>query len=128
MAEPQKNTVLPVRPDFEVGADDWCRADTVVRHPSPNCDPRPIDCSADLLVIYNISLPPGQCSVSYIADLFSKRLDYNEHPYFKQLRPLRVSSHFLILRDGGVIQLVSTNDPAWHARQDIQFREARTLQ
>ena len=115
MVEPQKNTVLPVHPDFEVGADDWCRADAVVRHPSPNCDPRPTGCSADLLVIHNIRLPPGQFGGPYITDLFSNRLDYNWHPYFKQLRPLRVSSHFLILRDGGVIQLVSANDRPWHA-------------
>ncbi|AMP11632.1 N-acetylmuramoyl-L-alanine amidase family protein [Collimonas arenae] len=115
MTEPQKNAALPVRPYFEVGADGWCRPDEVVRHSSPNCDARPAGCSADLLVIHNISLPPGQFGGPYIADLFSNRLDYDAHPYFDQLRPLRVSSHFLILRDGGVVQFVSANDRAWHA-------------
>ncbi len=66
-------------------------------------------------MIHNISLPLGQFDGPYIADLLGNQLDYNKHPYFKQLRPLRFSSHFLILRDGGIIQLVSANDHVWHA-------------
>lgn len=102
-------------PCFSIGADGWCRPEEVVRQSSPNCDARPDGCVADLLVIHNISLPPGQFGGHYIADLFGNRLDYDAHPYFEQLRPLRVSSHFLILRDGGVVQFVSANDRAWHA-------------
>ncbi|AIY43588.1 N-acetylmuramoyl-L-alanine amidase [Collimonas arenae] len=108
----EQNTVPPY---FEVGADGWCRPDEVVRQSSPNCDARPDGNVIDLLVIHNISLPPGQFGGSYIADLFGNRLAYDAHPYFEQLRPLRVSSHFLILRDGGVIQFVSANERAWHA-------------
>lgn len=111
MTEQQK----PLPPCFEIGADGWCRPDEVVRQSSPNCDARPQGCTIDLLVIHNISLPPGQFGGPYIADLFGNRLDYDAHPYFEQLRPLRVSSHFLILRDGGVVQFVSANDRAWHA-------------
>jgi AmpD protein len=69
----------------------------------------------DLLVIHNISLPPGQFGGPFIADLFLNRLDYNADPYFDRLRPLRVSAHFLIRRNGVVMQFVSANDRAWHA-------------
>ncbi|NKI72019.1 1,6-anhydro-N-acetylmuramyl-L-alanine amidase AmpD [Collimonas pratensis] len=104
-----------LHPYFEVGADGWCRPDEVVRQSSPNCDDRPAGSAIDLLLIHNISLPPGQFGGPYIADLFGNRLAYDAHPYFEQLRPLRVSSHFLIVRDGGVIQFVSANQRAWHA-------------
>lgn len=98
---------------FEVAADGWCSH--AVRDPSPNFDPRPEGVSVDLLVIHNISLPPGQFGGHYIEDLFGNRLDYAAHPSFEQLRALRVSAHFLIRRDGCVVQFVSANDRAWHA-------------
>lgn len=98
---------------FEIDADGWCRG--VLREPSPNCDARPEDAAASLLLVHNISLPPDQFGGPYIADLFANRLDYDAHPYFDQLRALRVSAHFLIGRDGAVTQFVSANDRAWHA-------------
>jgi AmpD protein len=60
-------------------------------------------------------LPPGRFGGPYIADLFGNRLDCDADPYFDQLRALRVSAHFLICRDGKVVQFVSTRDRAWHA-------------
>ena len=96
-----------------MAADGWCS--DVVRAASPNFDARPADAKVDLLVIHNISLPPGQFGGTFIADLFANRLDYDAHPYFDQLRAMRVSAHFLIRRDGVVMQFVSTNDRAWHA-------------
>jgi AmpD protein len=98
---------------FQIDADGW--ASGVERQPSPNFDPRAPDTVVDLLVIHNISLPPSQFGGSYIADLFGNRLDCDAHPYFDQLRALRVSAHFLIRRDGHVMQFVSANDRAWHA-------------
>jgi N-acetyl-anhydromuramoyl-L-alanine amidase len=98
---------------FELGADGWCVQ--ALRQPSPNCDVRPAGSVIDLLVIHNISLPPGQFGGPFIADLFGNRLDCDAHPYFDQLRTLRVSAHFLIRRDGAVIQFVSANERAWHA-------------
>jgi N-acetyl-anhydromuramoyl-L-alanine amidase len=71
--------------------------------------------AVELLVIHNISLPPGEFGGPYIADLFGNRLDCDAHPYFDQLRNLHVSAHFLIRRDGTVMQFVSANDRAWHA-------------
>lgn len=99
--------------EFEIGEDGWCRG---VEHlPSPNFDQRAAGMTIDLLVIHNISLPPGQFGGSFIGDLFANRLDFEADPYFDQLRPLHVSAHFLIRRDGHVMQFVSANDRAWHA-------------
>ncbi len=83
--------------------------------PSPNFDSRPSDMPIDLIVIHNISLPPGQYGGPYITDFFLNQLDYDLHPYFDQLRSLTVSSHFLIRRDGRLLQFVSALDRAWHA-------------
>lgn len=98
---------------FTIGADGWCIG--AVHTPSPNFDMRAEGMPIDLLVIHNISLPPGEFGGPYIADLFTNQLDCDIHPYFDQLRTLRVSAHFLIRRDGEVIQFVSANDRAWHA-------------
>ena len=65
--------------------------------------------------IHNISLPPGQFGGREIEDFFANRLDCNAHPFFDQLRGVRVSSHFLIRRDGELVQFVSTHQRAWHA-------------
>jgi len=87
-----------------------------IRHaPSPNCDARPNGAQVSLLVIHNISLPPGQFGGPYIEQLFTNRLDVNTHPWFARLANLRVSAHFLIRRDGSLIQFVATPQRAWHA-------------
>lgn len=98
---------------FTIGADGWCEQALCV--PSPNFDARAIDTTIDLLVIHNISLPPGEFGGPYIPALFTNQLDCDAHPYFDQLRSLRVSAHFLIRRNGDAIQFVSANDRAWHA-------------
>lgn len=98
---------------FRIANDGWCAG--ALHMPSPNCDERPADTTVDLLVIHNISLPLGQFGGEFIADLFCNRLDCDAHPYFDQLRALRVSAHFLIRRDGALIQFVSADARAWHA-------------
>ena len=86
------------------------------RHqPSPNFDERPPNTQVDLLVIHNISLPPNKFVGEYIEDFFLNRLDCSLHPYFEQLKTLRVSSHLLIRRDGEVVQFVPFDKRAWHA-------------
>lgn len=86
-----------------------------VRHcPSPNFNARPSD-EISLLVIHNISLPPGQFATGKVQEFFQNRLDATEHPYFEGIIDLRVSAHFLIERDGAVTQFVSCLDRAWHA-------------
>jgi len=83
--------------------------------PSPNCDERPAGCPIDLLVIHNISLPPGQFGGPWIDDLFLNCLDPDAHPYFRDIFSRRVSSHLLIRRDGELIQYVPLHLRAWHA-------------
>lgn len=87
----------------------------VCRRESPNFDERPADTEISLIVVHAISLPPGQFGSAAIVDLFSNCLDTGAHPYFGLLEDLRVSAHFLIRRDGGLIQFVSCRQRAWHA-------------
>lgn len=82
---------------------------------SPNCDERPPGTRIGLIVIHNISLPPGEFGGPGIVDLFTNRLDPQAHPYYAAIAGLRVSAHFLIRRDGELIQFVSCSRRAWHA-------------
>ena len=50
-----------------------------------------------------------------IEDFFLNRLDHDAHPYFEILRGLEVSAHFLIRRDGELVQFVPVTERAWHA-------------
>jgi AmpD protein len=83
--------------------------------PSPNHDERPAGVPVSLLVIHNISLPPDEFGGPAVVDLFLNRLDCAAHPYYDRLRGLEVSSHFLLRRDGELIQFVSCDRRAWHA-------------
>ena len=82
---------------------------------SPNIDARPNAEDISLIVIHNISLPPKQYGGNGVIDLFSNQLNPDEHPYYAEIAPLKVSSHFFIRRDGELIQFASCNDRAWHA-------------
>lgn len=83
--------------------------------PSPNYNERPDPSDISLLVIHNISLPPGDFGTGCIRDFFCNELDCSAHPYFEQLRELRVSAHFLIERCGRLTQFVPLQQRAWHA-------------
>lgn len=85
--------------------------------PSPNFDQRPEGESGELslIVIHNITLPPGQFNGPYITQLFTNTLDPKEHKFFKEINKLRVSSHLLITRRGEIIQYVPFHQRAWHA-------------
>lgn len=85
------------------------------RRPSPNHGPRPEGTEVTLAVLHSISLPPGAYGGSAIEDLFRNRLDCAAHPYYEQLRGLRVSAHFVVRRGGEVQQFVATDRRAWHA-------------
>ncbi|MBQ1784354.1 MAG: 1,6-anhydro-N-acetylmuramyl-L-alanine amidase AmpD [Gammaproteobacteria bacterium] len=82
---------------------------------SPHCDERPEGETISLLVIHNISLPPGQFGGEDVEQLFMGTLDCDRHPFYAQLRGLRVSSHLFIRRDGDVLQFVPYQTRAWHA-------------
>ncbi len=83
--------------------------------PSPNCNLRPVGGEIELIVIHNISLPPGCFGGDHIEALFTNCLDPTIDPYFETIADLEVSSHFLIRRDGELVQFVSTEQRAWHA-------------
>ena len=83
--------------------------------PSPNCDERVDPTDINLIVVHNISLPPGEFGGPYIEQLFTNTLDVNAHPFFETIADLKVSAHILIRRDGEVIQFVPFSKRAWHA-------------
>ncbi len=83
---------------------------------SPNYNDRPAN-RIDMLVIHNISLPPGEFGGPYISQLFTNQLNPSQHPYFEQISGLEVSAHLLIRRDGTMIQYVPFDKRAWHAGQ-----------
>ncbi|MFH1044666.1 MAG: 1,6-anhydro-N-acetylmuramyl-L-alanine amidase AmpD [Pseudomonadota bacterium] len=82
---------------------------------SPNCDERPGAEAITLLVIHNISLPPGEFGGDGIERLFTNELDSATHPYYRTLAGERVSAHFLIRRTGELVQFVPCAKRAWHA-------------
>ncbi len=96
-----------------LGADGWLAGARWIK--SPNCDERPEGEVVSLVVVHAISLPPGQFGGNGIVELFTNRLDPAADAYFAQISHLRVSAHFLIRRDGVLIQLVSCRERAWHA-------------
>lgn len=85
------------------------------RVPSPHFDDRPFEEDVSLLVVHNISLPPGQFGGAYIEDFFLGKLDASIHPFFNVIKDMRVSAHCLIRRDGEVVQFVPFGSRAWHA-------------
>lgn len=82
---------------------------------SPNFSERPEGVDPSLIVVHNISLPPGRFGGDFIKQFFVNSLNSELHPYFKEISDLRVSSHLLIERDGNIIQFVEFNKSAWHA-------------
>jgi AmpD protein len=96
-----------------IDPDGWAAG--VRRVESSNCDDRPAGTEISLLVVHSISLPPGEYGGDSIEKLFTNRLDPDAHPYFKQIEGMKVSAHFLVRRDGRVIQFVPVHRRAWHA-------------
>ena len=88
---------------------------------SPNQDPRPDGAEPELIVVHGISLPPGEFGGKAIEALFTNTLDFDAHPYYREIRGLEVSAHLLIRRDGHVVQFVPFTHRAWHAGES-RFR------
>jgi len=97
----------------KLDAEGWLSG--VRRHFSPNYDARPPATRVDLLVVHNISLPPGEFGGDAVIQLFANSLDVKTHPYYAQLEDLKVSAHFFIRRNGEIIQFVPCSMRAWHA-------------
>src|SRR6185369_908189 len=83
--------------------------------PSPNRDQRPAETGITLVVVHGISLPPGQFGGDAIECFFTNRLDPQAHPYYGGIAARKVSAHFLIRRDGALLQFVACGERAWHA-------------
>ncbi len=83
--------------------------------PSPNFNERPPNTPISLLVIHNISLPPGEFGGGFVQQFFQNQLDARVHPYFATIASLQVSAHLFIERDGNVTQFVAFDQRAWHA-------------
>lgn len=101
-------------PSMIINPDGWAESGVNIQS-SPNHNARPTDTDITLIVIHNISLPPNEFGGDWITDLFMNRLDPQAHPYFATIYQAEVSSHFLIRRDGEIVQYVSTLERAWHA-------------
>lgn len=112
---------------LHIGADGW--VDGARRHLSPNIDARPDGMPIDLIVLHNISLPPAQSAADFgtdhVLDFFTNTLDCDAHPYFDQLRGVRVSAHFFIRRTGECVQFASCDARAWHAGASDFFGRTR---
>ncbi|SMF02824.1 AmpD protein [Alteromonadaceae bacterium Bs31] len=91
---------------------------------SPNYNTRPHTGDISLLVIHNISLPPGEFGGDFVERFFLNSLPASEHPYFEQISELQVSAHCFIRRDGELVQFVPFDKRAWHAGRSVfQGRE-----
>ncbi|WPE16421.1 1,6-anhydro-N-acetylmuramyl-L-alanine amidase AmpD [Candidatus Thioglobus autotrophicus] len=91
------------------------RLDVAEQKTSVNFNQRPDGTNITLVVIHNISLPPGEFNNNYIEDFFTNQLQTDQHPYFETLKEVKVSAHLLIKRDGRIIQFVDFDQRAWHA-------------
>jgi AmpD protein len=98
---------------MKLGPDGWL--EDARRVPSPNRDERPEGSEITLLLVHSISLPPGEYGGDAIERLFTNTLDPDAHPYFREIFSLEVSSHFLVRRDGALLQFVPVHERAWHA-------------
>ena len=95
----------------------WCE--------SPNQDQREHGAEPEALIIHCISLPPGEYGGGQIRRFFQNQLNANEHPYFEGIAHLTVSSHFLIERQGLLVQFVPTHKRAWHAGESVCLQQPK---
>jgi N-acetyl-anhydromuramoyl-L-alanine amidase len=83
--------------------------------PSPNRDARPEGVAPEIIVVHAISLPQGIYGGPDIERFFTNALDPAGHPFYREIHDLRVSAHFLVRRDGEIVQFVPVSQRAWHA-------------
>mgnify|MGYP001814106933 FL=1 len=113
-----------MRTNFEISTETGL-IEPALQRPSPNRDARPDDIVPRLVVVHGISLPPGEFGGPEIEALFDNTLDFDAHPYFREIRGMKVSSHLLIRRNGELLQFVPFTERAWHAGESCFRGEAR---
>jgi len=86
---------------------------------SPNQDDRDPDSEPECIILHCISLPPGEYSNGAVERFFMNELRADEHPYYRKIAHLAVSAHFMIARNGALIQFVATHKRAWHAGESV---------
>lgn len=86
---------------------------------SPNCDERDSGAVPEAIIVHCISLPPGEYGGDAVERFFTNSLSASEHPYYESMAHLTVSAHFLIKRDGHILQFVPTHLRAWHAGESV---------
>jgi N-acetyl-anhydromuramoyl-L-alanine amidase len=96
-----------------IGADHWLEG--VARWPSPNCDERTDPDDIVLLVVHNISLPPGRFGGEHVRQFFTNCLDCRADASLSDLEGVRVSAHLFVDRRGEIAQFVPFDRRAWHA-------------
>lgn len=104
---------VPVSDRLEIDSAGWLKNVEII--PSPNFEARPAGCPVSLIVVHNISLPPGEFGGGHVQELFTNCLDPEAHAYFREIEGLKVSAHCLIERTGDMTQFISFHDRAWHA-------------
>jgi AmpD protein len=104
-------------PTLRLGSGGWIEG--LRRVPSAHHDARPAGLPIELLLLHNISLPPGRFGSGCIERFFCGELDAAAHPFLDLLAGMRVSAHFLIERDGRATQFVGCDRRAWHAGVSI---------
>lgn len=82
---------------------------------SPNQDERGDKNEIKAVIVHAISLPPACFGGDAIERFFLNELPASEHEYFSEIAELKVSAHFLIDREGQVVQFVPITRRAWHA-------------
>lgn len=80
---------------------------------SPNFNSRPSSTTISLIVIHSISLPAGVYSGKCVENFFCN--DFHKIKTSIKIKPIHVSSHFFIRRNGFIVQFVNTKNRAWHA-------------
>ncbi len=98
---------------YSIDSDGWF--EHACKYPSDNFNERPLGEEVSLLLIHNISLPPGQFGTGCVQQFFCNTLDCTRHRELQELADLRVSAHVFIDRQGKSFQFVSLLQRAWHA-------------
>jgi N-acetyl-anhydromuramoyl-L-alanine amidase len=110
-----RTDTLPYARGAPLAVDAEGRVPAATQIASPNADDRPNGTAISMLVVHGISLPPARFGGDSIERLFTNRLDPTAHPSFATIASLRVSAHFLIRRNGALVQFVPCARRAWHA-------------
>jgi AmpD protein len=96
-----------------IGADHWLEG--AARCESSNSDERFDADDIALLVIHNISLPPGEFGGDQVRRLFTNCLDCGTRTRGSPTFPAYVSAHLFVDRQGTLTQFVAFDRRAWHA-------------